>query len=476
MSRAAFRCLLGLLAAPLLPAAETAAASRAPGQPVEVVVVPVRDEIASPVLYILRRGLKEAERDHAGLVVLDMKTPGGALDVTFDIIEALGKFSGRTVTYVDAEAMSAGAFIAASTEEIWFAPDGVIGAAAPVSSDGQDVEATMKQKVVSYLRARMRAATEGKGYRGQVISAMIDADYELKIGDTVIKGKNELLSLTATEASKTYGDPPQPLLAAGIARNLDELLTKKFGPGGYHVRRLEITWSERLAVTLNRAAPLLLGLGLLALFIEFKTPGFGFFGIAGIALLAVVFLGSYVAGLSGHEPALLFGLGVVLLLLELLFWHSAGFLGVGGVVLMAAALVWSMADLWPGEPLTVAWSGDAFVRPAMNLGLGVVIAVVLAAALVRFLPSGWVWDRLVVGATIGGTAQSGGSAPGTAPLLASLIGARGVALTALRPGGQVEIDRRRYEARVEIGAIDAGAAIVVRGRTDFGLLVEKAES
>lgn len=441
-----------------------------------VLVIPVRDEIGSPVLYLLRRGLKEAEREKADLVVLDMKTPGGALDTTFDIMEALAKFSGRTITYVDSEAMSAGAFIAASTDEIWFAPDGVIGAAAPVSSTGQDVEATMKQKVVSYLRARMRAISEGKGYRGQVVSAMIDADYELKIADHVIKGKGELLSLTASEAGQLYGEPPQPLLSAGTAKTLDDLLTKKLGSADYVVRRLEVTWSERLAVVLNRLAPLLLGLGVLALFIEFKTPGFGVFGVAGITLLAVVFLGSYVAGLSGHEPALLFAIGVVLLLLELLFWHSAGFLGAAGAFLMATALVWSMADLWPNQPFTVAWSGDAFVQPLVNLGLGLAIAAVLAAALIRFLPRGWAWDRLVVGATVGGAAQRGGLSPEAASTLATLVGRRGVAVTALRPTGQVEIDARRYEARVEIGAIDTGVPVVVRGQTDFGLIVEKGEA
>src|SRR5471030_1012687 len=104
MSRPVFRCLLGLLAAPTVWAAEPAPASPAPARKVNVVVIPVRDEIAPPVLYILRRGLKEAERDQADLVVLDMKTPGGALDVTFDIMEALEKFSGKTVTYVNSEA------------------------------------------------------------------------------------------------------------------------------------------------------------------------------------------------------------------------------------------------------------------------------------------------------------------------------------------------------------------------------------
>lgn len=464
--------LSGLLAACAAFGADTD--TSAPAKKARVVVIPVRDEIASPVLFILRRGLKDAETEKADVVVLDMKTPGGALDTTFDIMESLGKFSGKTITYVNTEAMSAGAFIAATTEEIWFTPDGIIGAAAPVLSGGQDVEATMKQKVVSYLKARMRANSEGKGYRGEVVSAMIDADKPLKIGGKTIKEKGELLSLTATEAMKTYGTPPRPLLGAGIARTLPELLDKKFGVGGYTLQRLEITWSERLAVFLNSLAPVLLGLGMLALFIEFKTPGFGVFGITGIALLAVVFLSNYVAGLSGHEPMLFFALGVLLVALELLFWHTAGFLGVAGVALMMLSLLWSMADLWPNEPISVAWSADAFARPLLNLGSGLVIAIVLFVALLRFLPKGWVWDRLVVQSTSGGVAQVGGVAEESASELSALVGRRGVAVTALRPGGQVEVEGRRYEAMVEVGAIDRGAAIVVTGCSDFALTVEKA--
>jgi membrane-bound serine protease (ClpP class) len=447
-----------------------------PAAKVGVVVIPVRDEIDAPVLYIVRRGLKEAIAQHADVVVLDLKTPGGALDVTFDIMEALAKFRGKTIAFVDSEAMSAGAFIAATTDEIWFVPDGVIGAAAPVTSTGQDVDATMKMKVVSYLKARMRALSEGKGYRGEVISAMIDSDYELKIGDKVLKGKGELLSLTATEASRTYGEPPQPLLAAGVAPDIDALLTKKYGANGYVVKTLEITWSEELAVLLNRMAPVLLGLGLLAVFFEFKMPSHGLFGAIGVALLLVVFLGSYVAGLSGHEPVLVFACGLLLLAAEIFFVPGSVLLGLAGLVLMLGSLVWSMADLWPGEPIALAWTGDAFVRPLANLGLGLLIAAALAVGLWRFLPEGWFIDRLVVGSADSGAAQIAGGAPEAAGQLVSLVGRRGVAATALRPGGQVEVDGRRFEAKVAIGAVDAGAPVVVRGFTDFALIVEELKA
>src|SRR5687768_7559457 len=440
-----------------------------------VYVIPVREQIGSAILYIIRRGIKEAIEQKAGAIILDMDTPGGSLGTTLEIMEAIAKFPGVTLTYVNDEAMSAGAFISATTEEIWFAPSGIIGAAAPVSMGGQDVEATMRQKVVSYLKARIRATSEGKGYRGEVISAMIDADYQLKIGDTVIKDKGELLSLTASEAAKTYGDPPKTLLSAGTAKSIDDLLAQRFGPGQHVVTTLAVTWSESLAVWLNAISSILLGIGLLAIYIEFKTPGFGMFGVIGIVCLAIVFLSSYVAGLSGHEPMLVFGLGLVLLAIEIFFMPGAVIFALSGLILMLGSIVWAMADLWPNEPISVAWSGDAFVGPLSNLGLGLLIAVALGIALARFIPRAWLWDKLVVQSTIGGAAQlaGGGFVEGTE--LAALVGREGVAVTGLRPGGQIEIDGHRYEARVAIGAIERGRPIVVRGYTDFGLIVEERE-
>lgn len=430
-------------------------------------VIPVQDQIAKPTLYIIRRGLKEAIEQKADIVVLNMKTPGGALDATFEIMEALGKFPGKTVTFVDDQAISAGAFIAATTEEIWFAPRGKIGAAAPVSSTGQDIDKTMRQKVVSFLRAEVRSISEGKGYRGQVVSAMIDEDFELKIGDTVLKPKGELLTLTASEAMKTYGEPAQPLLGAGIAADVPALLTAKFGAGNFEVREFRVTWSESLAQYLTALAPILTGLGLLALFLEFKMPSSGIFAGVGILLLLVVFFGHYVAGFSGHEPVLLFTLGLLLVLAEVLFFPGVALPALTGVALMLVALVWSMADLWPNEP--VSFSGDAFARPLTNVGVGVLLSVGIGAALLRFLPQGWIWDRLTVNSVAGSVAQAAAGGASSS----GLIGATGVTTTALRPGGQIEIGGKRYEARAALGSIAPGTRVVVRARDSFALVVEE---
>lgn len=439
----------------------------------KVVVIPVRQEIAKPELYILRRGLKEAIEQKVDTIVLDMETPGGQLDITFEMLKALEKFPGRTVTYINSEAISAGALISAGTDEIYFAPGGVIGSAAPVLAGGADIGETMKQKMVSYLRARVRSISEGKGYRGEVISAMIDQDFELKIGDEVIKPKGELLSLTAQEAMKTYGDPAQPLLGNGIADNLDALLNQLHGAGNYTVQRLEITWSEKLAQYLTGVTPLLLGLGMLALFIEFKTPGFGIFGISGLALVGIVFFGQFVAGLSGHEPILFFLLGAILLAVELFFFPGVMVLALTGGALMFGSLVWAMTDLWPGEPIPM--SGDVFLAPLVNVMTGVILAIVFFMALLKFLPRGGLWGNMVLHAAVAGEPGATRSLDGGdvgEPSGVSLIGEIGKAVTALFPSGQVEIAGRRYEARVSVGHADAGVPVKVTGMAEFGLTVE----
>src|SRR5204862_913047 len=119
--------LLSLLTA----CAASSAASTNSTAPKTVMVIPIHDNIAPPLLYIVRRGVKQALEEHADLLVLDMKTNGGRLDSTEDIIEILGELHGDTLTYVNDRAFSAGAFIAVATNKIYLLPGSVFCAATP---------------------------------------------------------------------------------------------------------------------------------------------------------------------------------------------------------------------------------------------------------------------------------------------------------------------------------------------------------
>ena len=130
-------------------------------EPAKVYVLPIRDEIASPLVYLVRRGVKEAMQARAEVLVIDMETNGGRVDVTEEIIQILNQFRGRTVTYVNRKAFSAGAFIAVATQQIFMAPQSVIGAAAPMmmipGGGPAEMPQTVEAKMTSGIRALVRA-------------------------------------------------------------------------------------------------------------------------------------------------------------------------------------------------------------------------------------------------------------------------------------------------------------------------------
>lgn len=461
--------LLALLLLPSLAFAQEAkeeTQTTEKSKPYKVVVIPIRDQIAPPELYILRRGLKTAIEEGAHMVILDMHTPGGRVDVTFEMVKAIQKFPGKVYTYVNDEATSAGALISAGTDKIYMAPSATIGSSAPVTSVGEDVDQTMKLKIVSYLRAKVRSISEGKGYRGDVVSAMIDENFELKIGDEIIKPKGELLNLTASESVKEYGDPAQPLLAAGIEPSLESLTDTLYGKGNYSIIRLEVTWSEKLAQFITNIAPLLLAVGLLLIFIEFKTPGFGMFGIGGAILMAIFFFGHYAAGLSGHEAAIIFFIGFALVMIDLFFIPGFLLLAIPGGLLMIGSLLWGMSDIWPDQP--IPWESDFLFRPLMNLTLGIAGSIALFALLLRYMPKGGLWGGMVLDSAIGGET----TLSSTARHEPSLIGATGYAVTALFPSGEIEVNGIRYDARLAIGTIQPGTPVKVISVGEFELKVE----
>ena len=459
--------------------AEQSALSVAEADVIDVYVIPINDMINTPNLYILRRGLKEAIANDVDMVILDMDTPGGRLDITLEMMEMLDRFEGITATYVNDDAISAGSFIAAATQEIYFAQQGKMGASAVIQGTGEDVGETAKQKIDSYLRANVRAMTEQYPYRSDVIRAMLDAEFELKIDDEVIKPAGELLTLTASEAIKEYGDPPNKLLAEGIYDSIDAVLDARFGEGNYSIRDFEITYSEEIAKWMNAIAPLLMGLGVLLLFIEFKTPGFGIFGIGGLVLLGIFFISHYIAGLAGNEPIFFFILGILLIVLELFVLPGSLIFALTGIALMLGSLLWTMVDYWPsggegeGGPGGFNITPEMLTEPLMQFVLGISITFAGALLVARFLKGSWFERQLVLESAAGGDSQmirkereSNLPSPGS----------EGIALTPLHPGGRVEIASQRYEARCAVGSIERGESIRVVSSSDFDLVVEKISS
>ena len=447
--------------------------------------IPVRDQIGPPILDILRRGLKDAIRDKADLVILDMDTPGGELGVTLEImeeiIENLEKFDGKIITYVNDEAISAGAYIAIATSEIAFSPKSQIGAAEAVSGGGANIDSSMKRKINSYLKAKIRNYAGDYRYRSQVMAAMMDANESLIIegeplkteAGSLIKKPGELLTLTGQEACQNYGDPPAPLLGFGVYDSVEDIMKDRYGSEQWQIKKMEINWAEEMGLWLNGIAPLILSIGLVCIFVEFKTPGFGVFGVAGILLLLVFFGSKYVAGLAGQEELLVFLLGACLVLVEIFLAPGLILPGVLGIALMMGGIFWAMIDVWPTPDFQ--WSMEVIRPPLWEMIQTLGLVFLFGLLVSKFLPKTSMWKKLILSTTLGNEWISKVNMQNQKST-SQLIGKMGKSISELYPIGQIELDGIRYDARSDMGKIAKGEKIEVIKKTEFELVVRLVDT
>ncbi len=395
-------------------------------EPGPVFVVPLKTEVSEAQFFFLRRALKNAEMQHASAFVIDMETYGGDVKAAIDNMEALLRTTVPTYTFVNPRAISAGALIAVATQKIYMAPGSVIGAAAPVAGDGGDLSKTMKDKVVASLSAMARSAAQKNAHNAEVAEAFIDKKKEVKIGDIVINRSDSLLALSAEEAVHVYNG--RPLLADGIAMNIEGML-RQAGLNG-PILRVAPSGAERLAVWITKLAPLLLLGGVLGAYLEFKIPGFGLAGIASLICFGLFFTGHYIAGLAGWETIVLFVLGLILVLGELIIHPGTVLPGLLGVLLMLGAMINAMIDRWPSQGY---WPTEGMLmRPLFNVSLAMVLAIIAVYVLAKFLPRTSLYQRLVLSAAV----PAGPVALLPRDGLSLEIGAIGITHTTLRPSGK----------------------------------------
>jgi membrane-bound serine protease (ClpP class) len=455
---------------PIAPRAVPPAAN----QPGKVYIVPIRDDIMPPLVYLVRRGVKSAMEDRAALLVLDMETNGGRVDTTEKIIEILNQFQGQTVTFVNRKAFSAGAFIAVATQYIYMAPQSVIGAAAPLimlpGSGPAEVPETMEAKMTSGIRALVRANAEKNGHNVEVVEAMIDRTRRLEIDGEVLNEKGQILTLTNLQAEKEYGDPPKPLFSAGTVQNIDDLLAE-LGYAGAERVHIEPTGVEQLGSWINAISPLLLILGVIGIYLEFKTPGFGIPGLVGVLAFGLYFFGGYVAGLSGMEWIAIFVIGLVLLAIELFVFPGILVLGFTGALLMLIAVVMAMVDIYPSTPgLPTSLQFRVPVEEIVfNLTVTLLGSFLAIWLLSLFLPKTTLYSGLV------SSTVSGESSVVLQEAIASKrMGDFGVTISALRPGGKAQFGSEILDVITQGEMIPKGARVRIIGHSSSEAVVELA--
>lgn len=388
-----------------------------------VIVIPIVGTIDEGLAAFVERSVEQARRDGADAILIEINTFGGRVDSATSIRDALLRAGRPVMAFVRERAWSAGALITLAAEKIAMAPGASIGAAEPQPAE---------EKTISALRAEFEATAERHGRDPRVAAAMVDK----RIVIEGLTGEGEILTLTAAKAVEIgFVD----LLAA----SREEVLAA-FGFPGAVVKELAPNWAERVArfLTDPTISSLLLTLGMLGLLAEVTSPGWGGPGTAGLICLALFFGARLITGLAGLEVVLLFILGLVLLLLEVLVIPGFGIAGIGGLVAIFASLYLSFPD-----------ASSAFTA----IGLSTLATVVLGIALLRRVPKTGIWRRIALE-----TRLEDVGVPGDDPNNPAVkVGAYGRALTPLRPVGTVEIEGVRIDATSDGEFIPAGALVQV---------------
>ncbi|MDA0321135.1 MAG: hypothetical protein O2923_00255 [Verrucomicrobia bacterium] len=443
-----------------------------------VYVIRIDVQINQSLVYTIRRGIEEAKEHEASLLILDMDTPGGSVQATRQIMTALIAAGEeiQTCTFVNKWAMSAGAFISVCTDDIYMAPLSQIGAAAPVmmspTGGTQEMPETMNEKMVSALSAVVRSAAEAKGHDVNVIEAMIRRESEYKIGDKVISKQGELLTLTNTEAEQLVDDPPRMLLSRGTVKDLDELISV-LGYSDATAIHLEVSPAEKMARWIQMFSAIFIGGGLLGIYIEFKTPGFGIFGILGLFLVAVWFWANSIAGVAGSGEILAFMIGLLLLALEIFVIPGFGITGIAGFFLMLTALLMAMVPHIPNNvPGLPAFPTLPDIQISfLHLGSSLILSTFSAMILARFLPETQMFRHLVLTAST--SVKAGFDATGTSD---DCIGWVGTAVTPLRPAGSGEFDGKRMSVVSRGEFIDSDSPIRIVDVRGNRVVVESTEA
>ncbi|MDZ8120090.1 NfeD family protein [Pontiella agarivorans] len=402
-----------------------------------VYIVPIKNMIEPALVYVVRRGVDEAVRKNADAIIFEMNTPGGAVNAAKEIIDIIGNTEIPTYTFIEQDAYSAGAIIAMATPNIYMAPGSVIGAATPMMMSPmggvQDMPDEVQEKMTSAVAAMVRAAAEQGGYDPEMAEAMVRADMEYSVNGTVISKEGRLLTLTNKEAEQRVGEDNTPLLSKGTVKNIDDLL-KNIELTGAEKRVLQVTAAEKLARLIASIAPILMMIGLGGLWLEFKTPGIGIFGIAGVTCLLLFFFGHHIAGLSGYEDLILFALGIGLLGLEIFVTPGFGVMGLSGLLLIFISFVSAMSERMPGSWRPIDFSPETFSVPLLKVMIAFIGTFIIAILAGKFLPETKALKSLTLQDVVPDPTEDN-----------SLLDRKGTAHSDLRPGGTALIDGRKID-------------------------------
>ncbi len=466
------------------PAAQTALASK-------VAVIPISGDIDYGLQKSLERRLNSALEQGAGVIVFEMDSYGGELDPgaeMADMILAAGS-KVRTVAYVEKKAISADALISLACQQIIMRRGTTIGDCEAIMITQSQTMEPAPEKVQTFVRVLMRKYSKANGYPTALCEKMVDPDMEVsqckfsngtvrylsgqelgelkadeKVGleTKLIAGKGRLLTMDDEEA-RTYG------ISRATVSSLDDAVALVAAPGAQRIIS-EVDWSEEMVRFLNSTAvsSLLMIIGTIAVYICFKTPGFGMPEVIAIVCFGILFLSKYMVGLATVADIMMFVAGIGLIGVEIFIWPGLGVLGLLGAICIIMSLVLAFQNFAIPNP-KYEWQLSMLVHNLISVFSSLLTATVLFMLIVRFLPKTPFLKKLVLATQ---QSHAGGYVVVSAEQQ-GLIGKTGRSMSMLRPSGTAEIGGETYPVITDGEFIEPGTPIIVAEVSGNRIVVRK---
>lgn len=451
------------------------ALSPGPMKKIKVFVIPVNGDVEPVMAAHIKRAVAVAEASGPEpLIILEMDTFGGRVDAALNIVDTMTAVRGQTVAFVKTKAISAGALISLSCKLLVMRPQTTLGDCAPISFAGNEAK-MLGEKFQSPLRAKFRTLARRNGYPPTLAESMVSANmvvYKVTFPDetvylnadalselseartkqiknkTTVVAEGELLTMDDAEAHELG-------FSRMTATSIEEMLTQ-IGVKDFELVRVEQNWSESWGRKIAMISPLLMIIGLAALYTEFKVPGFGLPGIVGLTCLGLVLFNQHIVGLADNLELILVALGVVMLGFEIFVIPGFGIAGISGFLLIGAGLILSFQDfVWPDPAMP--WQADLFVANLSKVLGALLVSFLFGLAFIRYgLPR---LGRVVNGPYLFDTLAD--SHADSLEAKAIVVGQTGFAATPLRPAGKMNISDRNIDVLTEGGFIEKGCMVKV---------------
>lgn len=273
-----------------------------------VVIGEIQGAITPVTEEFIQRILLRSVQENAQFVILSLDTPGGLEESMRNIVKTFLQSSIPIVVYVSpqgARAASAGSFLLMASHHAFMSPNTTVGAAHPVTVEGQMVN----EKIVNDAASFMRSLAETRRRNPEIAEKMV----------------RESISLTEKEALK-HG------LIDGVVSSMEEIFTA-LQVQNPQIIRIAMNWKEKtLQSILNpNLAYLFLTLGALGIIFELANPGAIAPGVFGGILVLLAFYAFSILPVN-FVGILLIVLGLLFLILDLLVVPGIGILSVGGIL------------------------------------------------------------------------------------------------------------------------------------------------